>query len=180
MVSTRLVAGVMAAAVFALFSNFSATAEEFAPYGTANIDLHEYPVINTVYDVNYADPQDLNILYGFVKNTQTPLKGKAVVVSHGPELRLFAKENYEKYQGIVDKLAELADSGVEFRMCNNALRAAGFEPEDMHGFVTVVPAGFAEIALLESQGYQYINPVPNPVPNPVGNTRYIDHPELKK
>jgi intracellular sulfur oxidation DsrE/DsrF family protein len=117
----------------------------------------------------------LNILYNFVKNTSKALNGKSVVVTHGPELRVFAKENYQKYQGVVDKMAELAQGGVEFRMCNNAMRAAGFEPEDMHGFITVVPAGFPEIAYLQSQGYQYINPLPLSVKD----VRYIEHPELK-
>ena len=152
-----------------------ALAQEFSPYGTATTDMHEYPEIDAVFDVNYEDPNKLNILYAFVKNTAKPLKGDMVVVTHGPELRAFAKENYMKYQGIVDKMAELADSGVEFRMCNNALTAAGFEPEDMHGFVTVVPAGFPEIAYLQHQGYEYINPLPYSV----RDVRYLDQPQLK-
>ncbi|HER35709.1 MAG: DsrE family protein [Halothiobacillaceae bacterium] len=152
-----------------------ALAEEFSPYGTATTDMHEYPEIDAVFDVNYEDPNKLNILYSFVKNTAKPLKGDMIVVTHGPELRAFAKENYMKYQGIVDKMAELADSGVEFRMCNNALTAAGFEPDDMHGFVTVVPAGFPEIAYLQHQGYEYINPLPYSV----RDVRYLDQPQLK-
>lgn len=154
----------------------TAFAEEFAPYGTAKVDMHEYPVIDAVFDVNYEDPNKLHILHAFVNNTRKPLKGKMVVVTHGPELRVFAKENYEKYQGIVDKLAALAKEGVEFRMCNNAMRAAGFEATDMHGFVTVVPAGFPEIAYLQSQGYQYINPIPLPV----RDVRYLDQPGARK
>lgn len=150
-------------------------ASDFAPYGTAKVDLHEYPVTNVVFDVNYDDPNQLNLLYAFVNNTRKPLKGKVVVVTHGPELRAFAKENYQKYQGVVDKMAELAQAGVEFRMCNNAMRAAGFSAEDMHGFVTVVPAGFPEIAYLQSQGYQYINPLPLSV----RDVRYLDQPKPK-
>ena len=153
-----------------------AQAEEASPYGTAKTNMHEYPTINAVFDVNYEDPNKLNILYAFVKNTSKPLKGKMVVVTHGPELRVFAKENYVKYQGIVDKMASLAEAGVDFRMCNNALRAAGFQPEDMHGFVTVVPAGFPEIAYLQSKGYTYINPLPYSV----RDVRYLDQPQLKK
>ncbi|MBT3305324.1 MAG: hypothetical protein HN377_02470, partial [Alphaproteobacteria bacterium] len=103
------------------------------------------------------NPQDLNVLNAFVTKTTQALKGHAVVVTHGPELRVFARENYVKYQGIVDKMKVLSDKGVEFRMCHNALRAAGFTKDDFHGFITVVPAGFPEIALLQSQGYQYIN-----------------------
>ncbi|MGL1834365.1 DsrE family protein [Rhodocyclaceae bacterium SMB388] len=137
--------------------------EAFAPYGTAKVDMHAYPEINQVFDVNYDNPRDLNILYSFVTNTRKAVPGKTVIVTHGPELRAFAKENYETYQAVIDRMHELAQSGVEFRMCNNALRAAGYKPEDMHGFVTVVPAGFPEIVLLQSQGYAYVNPLPLPV-----------------
>lgn len=151
-------------------------AEEFAPYGTAKVDMHKYPKLNAVFDVNYEDPNKLNILNVFLQKTSAALKGKMVVVTHGPELRVFAKENYEKYQGIVDKMSALAEQGVEFRMCNNAMRAAGFKPEDMHGFITVVPGGFPEIAYLQSKGYKYINPLPLSVKD----ARYIEHPELKK
>lgn len=169
------------AAMFALSLMLGSTQHAFAaddelsPYGSSKSDMHDYPTINAVFDANYTDPNNLNMLYAFVKNTMKPLKGKMVVVTHGPELRAFAKENYVKYQGIMDKMKELADAGVEFRMCSNALKAAGYKPDDFHGFVTVVPAGFPEIALLQSEGYSYINPLPYS-PRDV---RYLDHPELK-
>ncbi len=163
--------------VVALGMSHAAMAEEeLSPYGTSKTDLHEYPTIDAVFDANYTEPKDLNMLYAFVKNTMKPLKGKMVVVTHGPEVRVFAKENYVRYQGIADKMKELSDAGVEFRMCHNALRAAGYKADDFHGFVTVVPAGFPEIAYLQSKGYQYINPLPYS-PRDV---RYLDHPELKK
>src|SRR5690606_38333249 len=151
-------------------------AEEFAPYGTAKVDMHDMPVTDVVFDVNYEDPKSLGILYNFIRNPHRETKGKVVVVTHGPELRAFAKENYEKYQAIVDQMADLASAGVEFKMCNNALRAAGYKPEDMHGFITVVPAGFPELVYWQSKGYQYINPLPYPV----GGVRYLDQPRLKK
>ena len=151
-------------------------AEEFAPYGTAKVDMHKMPKTDVVFDVNYEDPQKLNILYNFIKNTKKETGGKVVVVTHGPELRAFAKENYEKYQGIVQRMAELASDGVEFKMCNNAMKAAGFKAEDMHGFITVVPAGFPELAYWQGRGYKNINPLPLPVKD----VRYIDQPQLKK
>lgn len=151
-------------------------AEELAPYGTAKVDMHTMPVTNIVFDVNYDDPQKLNTLYNFVRNTVKETRGEVVIVTHGPELRAFAKENYEKYQGIVDKMAELARDGVQFKMCNNAMKAAGFEAEDMHGFITVVPAGFPELVYWQSKGYQYVNPLPLAVKD----VRYIDQPQLRK
>lgn len=151
-------------------------AEELAPYGTAKVDMHTMPVTNVVFDVNYDDPQKLYTLYNFVRNTVKETRGEVVIVTHGPELRAFAKENYEKYQGIVDKMAELAQDGVQFKMCSNAMKAAGFDAEDMHGFITVVPAGFPELVYWQSKGYQYINPLPLSVKD----VRYIDQPQLKK
>jgi hypothetical protein len=147
-----------------------------SPYGSAKVDMHDMEPADTVFDVNYDDPTNLNILYNFVKNTKKVTNGKVIVVTHGPELRTFARENYEKYQGIIDKMAELAADGVEFKMCNNAMKAAGYEPSDMHGFITVVPAGFPEIAYWQAKGYRYINPLPLSVKD----VRYIEQPQLKK
>lgn len=159
----RFLLSVLGALAIVALPGLGLADEPLTPYGTAKVDMHEYPEINQVYDVNYEDPMRLNVLYAFVKNTGKVVPGKAVVVTHGPELRAFAKEHYEKYAGVMEKMNELAEAGVEFRMCNNALRAAGYTPEDMHGFVTVVPAGFAEIVYLIDQGYAYVNPNPLPV-----------------
>ncbi|MBI3560551.1 MAG: DsrE family protein [Gammaproteobacteria bacterium] len=148
-------------------------AAELDPYGTAKVDMHKYPGINRVYDVNYDDPKKLTALVSFIKNVNAVVPGKAVVVFHGAEIRGLAKENYEKYQGVVDQLAELSKEGVDFRMCNNAMHAAGFEPSDIHGFVTIVPAGFAELISLQSQGYQLIYALPTQVKD----SRYLDHPK---
>lgn len=166
-----------AAALIAALSATTTLADEFAPFGKGKTDMHPMEVTNVVFDANYQDPNQLNILYNFVKNTLKETKGKAVVVTHGPELRAFARENYEKYAGVVDKMNELAKMGVEFKMCNNAMKAAGYaSAEDMHGFVTVVPAGFPELAYWQSKGYQYINPLPYAVKD----VRYLDQPQLKK
>lgn len=168
--STAIALGLALAALAATTGD--AVAEGFAPYGTARVDMHPMARTDVVFDVNYAEPGQLNVLYNFIVNTRRETRGNVVVVTHGPELRAFAKENYEKYQGVVDRMAELAKEGVEFKMCNNALRAAGFQPDDMHGFVTVVPAGFAELVHWQGKGYQYVNPLPLPV----RDVRYLDQP----
>jgi len=149
--------------------------KNLSPYGSAKVDLHKYGSVNRVYDVNYPDVQHLNGLAGFINNVNKVLPGKTVVVLHGPEIRVFANENYEKYQGIVDKMAALSKEGVEFRMCNNAMHGAGFEAKDIAGFVTVIPAGFAEIASLQAKGYQLILPTVTAVKD----SRYLDQPGRK-
>jgi len=168
-----------AIALSALFTGVTISAvaaDDLAPYGTAKVDMHKYPAINRVYDVNYDDPKWLNSLVGFIKNVNTLVPGKAVVVLHGTEIRAFAKENYEKYQGVVDKLAELSKEGVDIRMCNNAMHAAGFNAEDIHGFVTIIPAGFAEVIDLQHQGYAVIDATATMVKD----SRYLDHPKVPK
>ncbi len=151
-------------------------ADDLQPYGTAKENLHKYPVIDRVYDVNYTDPKQLNALVPFIKNVNAVVPGKAVVVLHGTEIRAFAKENYEKYQAVIDQLADLSKQGVEFRMCNNAMHAAGFKSQDIVGFITVVPAGFAEIIDLQRQGYKVIDATATPVKD----SRYLDHPKDSK
>jgi uncharacterized protein len=154
----------------------ASAADTLEPYGTAKVDLHKYPKINRVYDVNYDDPKKLNALVGFIKNVNNVVPGKAVVVLHGTEIRAFAKENYEKYQGVIDNLAALSKEGVEFRMCNNAMHAAGFQAEDIDGFITVIPAGFAEVIDLQRKGYKVIDATATPVKD----SRFIDHPKEPK
>jgi intracellular sulfur oxidation DsrE/DsrF family protein len=149
--------------------------KDMTPFGDAKVDMHKYPKINRVYDVNYDDPKKLNALVSFIKNVNDVVPGKVVVVVHGTEIRAFAKENYEKYQDVIDKLAEFSKHGVEFRMCNNAMHAAGFQAKDIDGFVTIIPAGFAEVIYLQQQGYKVIDASATPVKG----SRYLDHPEEK-
>lgn len=167
------------ASIFALFvltQHLAAVADDMEPYGTAKVDMHKYPKINRVYDVNYDDPKKLNALVSFIKNVDAVVHGKAVVVLHGAEIRAFAKENYLKYQAVIDQLADLSKQGVEFRMCNNAMHSAGFEATDIVGFITVIPAGFAELIYLQQKGYQVINASVTPV----AGSRYLDHPKEAK
>jgi intracellular sulfur oxidation DsrE/DsrF family protein len=173
MKTTPLIAGLFALGFLSMHG--TAMADDMTPFGDAKVDMHKYPKINRVYDVNYDDPKKLNALVGFIKNVNNVVPGKAVVVLHGTEIRAFAKENYEKYQGVIDQLADLTKSGVEFRMCNNAMHAAGFEAKDMDGFITVIPAGFAEVVSLQQKGYKVIDASATPVKD----SRYLDHPEKK-
>jgi hypothetical protein len=173
MKTAHYLAALMALAFSA--ATLPALADDMTPYGDAKVDLHKYPKINRVYDVNYDDPKKLNALVNFIKNVNKVVPGKAVVVLHGTEIRAFAKENYEKYQAVIDQLADLTKEGVDFRMCNNAMHGAGFEPKDIVGFVTIVPAGFAEIVSLQNKGYRVIDATATAVKD----SRYIDHPEKK-
>ena len=137
-----------------------------APYGTAKFssyaDIDSIKQLKVVWDFNFVDPKAVgtafNNLGALLKATADygpheidPIK--VVVVTHGPEVVVFDKKNYAKYKDIVDRAASFASQGVKFEVCQNAARAQGIAPENLHGFVTVVPAGPYALAYWQSKGY---------------------------
>ncbi|EFI51371.1 protein of unknown function DUF1791 [Afipia sp. 1NLS2] len=139
------------------------------PYGTAKFesyaDIDTVKQLEVVWDFNFQDPKMVNValnnLSALMKATSDfgpkeidPVK--VVIVSHGPEVVLWAKKNYTKYKNIVDRAASFAKQGVRFEICRNDAAALGFKPEDLHGFVTVIPAGPYALTYWQNKGYAYI------------------------
>lgn len=128
----------------------------------------------TVWDFNFTDPKSVGVVFN---NVNALLKAtaefgpkdieplKVVIVSHGPELVVFAKKNLDKYKDIVERAASLSKQGVSFEICRNAAAAQGFAPEDLHGFVKVVPAGPYALAYWQAKGYS-LNAVGATMPTP--------------
>ncbi|MEL7603521.1 MAG: DsrE family protein [Bacillota bacterium] len=58
----------------------------------------------------------------------------------------------------IAQMRRLADQGVLFTACSNALKAYRIEPERLIPFVTIVPAGVLELTQRQMQGYAYIKP----------------------
>ncbi|MEA4933053.1 MAG: DsrE family protein [Lawsonibacter sp.] len=54
--------------------------------------------------------------------------------------------------------ANLAEAGVKFAACSNALRDRGISEQELDPFVLVVPAGVLELAQRQKEGYAYIKP----------------------
>lgn len=137
-----------------------------APYGTAKFEPHAdmsgLKELKVVWDFNFTDPKALAIALGNLNSllrtaTEIGPHGtdamKIVVVSHGPEIVVFDKQNYAKYQELVDRAASMVKQGVRFEICRSAARAIGLTPEDFHGFTTVVPNGPYALAYWQSKGY---------------------------
>lgn len=130
--------------------------------------------MKTVWDFNFVDPKAVGVVFNninalmkataeFGPREIDPLK--IVIVSHGPEIVVWAKKNYGKYKDIVDRAASLTKQGVRIEICRNAAAAEGFKPEDLHGFVTVVPAGPYALAYWQAKGYS-LNAVGATMPTP--------------
>ncbi len=136
------------------------------PYGTSKFipyaDIGEVKQLKAVYDFYFPQPDSVSLVLSAINSlmAQTAEFGphefdplKIVVVSHGSELVVFAKRNYAKYKDIVDRAASLAQQGVKFEICRGAAASLNFQPDDFHGFATVVPSGPYALTYWQMKGY---------------------------
>ena len=158
-------------------SAYGGDSEPFSPYGHAQPTTVKYQPVKMVMEVSGATPADMAVSLGVAKQFLgiAPKGSKMALVVIGGGIRAFAIENYEKYQGIVDKAAELRDAGMEIKFCGNSIKGAGYKPSDIDGIGEVVPGGYLEIARYVGEGYVHITPRDYKTKD----ARFIDHPELK-
>lgn len=134
-----------------------------APWGKASPSDASYAPQKVVYDIAVAERAALegvldrvsylNTLYG-----ADPFRASIVVVLHGGEIPFFAIANLGDNEELMRRAQSLTLAGpIEFRMCTQAAQAHGFEPDDIHGFVKMVPMADAElIELQREEGYAYM------------------------
>jgi hypothetical protein len=79
------------------------------------------------------------------------------LVLHGPEIEIFAKKNYSRFQKTVDRAARL-DTGriIEVKMCRTEMKHLGIREEDIPDFIELVPYGPDEEQRLRRSGYVYL------------------------
>ncbi len=158
--------------IFGLAASFFtyAETEQRTPYGSGELtvwpDLKEIEQIKVIWDFVFDDPTSVDgalnpvvaVLNAAAEHGRVDFKLiDTVVVSHGPEAVVWAKQNYDKFKDIVDRAAQLAEQGVRFEVCNNVARALGFSPEDLHGFVNAVPSGSLAVVYWQLKGYSVIH-----------------------
>ena len=62
-------------------------------------------------------------------------------------------------QPFAGSISDLANKGVEFRVCNNTLVSRKISPEKLVMEAKVVPSGVAEVARLQAkEGFVYLRP----------------------
>lgn len=133
-----------------------------APWGRGQAIEKEYSKQKVVYDVavgNVAAMTSVLDRASFLSqlNGADPFDSKIVIVLHGNEIPFFAIKNFAKYKALMERAQSLSVGGIiEFRMCRGAARGHGFQPEDIHGFVTLVPMADAEIIALQHAGFAYM------------------------
>jgi uncharacterized protein len=151
---------VCAAAALALAVGSGALA---GPDDPSKFDPVQYGPQKVLYDWNYATPEDGLRALGFIRNHIKAMQefgdlenSKFVVVAHGNDLHAMSRLNRAAFPEAYETLKALADQGVQFRVCRNAARSRGYQPEDFYDFITVVPAAVIDIAKYENEGYSYM------------------------
>lgn len=141
----------------------SSQAGENAVWGHASLTDIEYAPQKVVYDVAVPDVESFSRVLDRVSYLNNlyqanPFEESIVLVLHGDEIPFFAIDNHVRYRELMERARSLTLAGpVEFRMCRVAARGHGLEPDDIHGFVRVVPMADAEIVRLQQEeGYVYM------------------------
>ena len=140
-----------------------AQADPAAPWGGAEVRDIDYPPQKVVYDVAVGSVAALESVldrasYLSKVYNADPFEASIVLVLHGDEINFFAIENYDKHEELMTRAQSLTVGGIiQFHMCKLAAQAHGYDPEEIHGFVDMVPMADAEIVRLQTEeGYAYM------------------------
>ena len=146
----------------ALLVNPASAAGPETPWGRGKAVEQTYARQKVVYDVAASSEAAVRSVISRTQllvdfNGSDPFETKAVIVLHGNEIPFFAVKNLGKHRDLMQRAQSATLSGlVEFRMCKLAAEGHGFKPEDIHGFVSLVPMADAEIVRLQQEGYAYM------------------------
>ena len=141
----------------ALFFSHAAFAgnPDNAPWGGAKVTYTKYKPQKVVYDVHVKTVAAVESVLDRASHLSKitgadPFEQSIVLVLHGKELSFFAIRNYDKYKDLMKRAQSLVESEViSMKMCKIAAQSQGYAPEDIHGFIEMVPMGDAEIIRLQ-------------------------------
>jgi intracellular sulfur oxidation DsrE/DsrF family protein len=81
-----------------------------------------------------------------------------VVVAIGPGIHILGKHPERPVsEEIKQRVASLAQYGVEFHACGNTMKSLKWEDKDMLPFAKIVEVGASDLMELQEQGYAYIS-----------------------
>jgi len=128
-----------------------------ALWGSSSVTETQYKPQRVVYDVAVNSVDKVTSVldrasYLSKVTGADPFDSSIVLVMHGGEIDYFAIKNLKKNEALMQRAQSLVESEVlKIRMCHIAAQAHGYEPEDIHGFVEMVPMGDAEIIRLQNE-----------------------------
>jgi uncharacterized protein len=116
--------------------------------------------IKVVYHIN-TGLETASAALGNIRNhLNADPTAKITVVTHGPGIDFLlegAKDSKgREFSGAV---SELANQGVQFKVCNNTLQTRKIDPNKVLMEAKIVPSGVAEVARLQAkEGFVYVKP----------------------
>ncbi|MFM7026087.1 MAG: DsrE family protein [Limnohabitans sp.] len=116
--------------------------------------------IKVVYHLSEGIPQASRAVGNIRNHLAADPSAKIVVVAHGAgiDFLLDGAINTQK-QPFAGSISDLANQGVEFRVCNNTLVSRGIAPDKVVMEAKIVPSGVAEVARLQArEGFVYLHP----------------------
>jgi hypothetical protein len=148
---------------FSIFFPNWVFADSSAPWGQGTPTVVDYSPQRVVYDVAATDERAFAHVLdraSFLNNIYhaNPFETSIVLVLHGDEIPFFAIKDLERNKELMTRAQSLTVGGtISIRMCQVAARGYGLSPEDIHGFVQIVPMADAEIIRLQQEeGYAYM------------------------
>lgn len=146
-----------------IYAQISAAADNNSPWGRGKVHEIEYTPQKVVYDVSVSSISEFEHVLDRASYLSKiyqadPFNASIVIVMHGGEIPFFAIHNYNRYRELMIRAQSLTYGEViKFRMCKIAAKGQGFDPQDIHGFVELVPMADAELVRLQQQeGYAYM------------------------
>ena len=132
-----------------------------SPTATGGENLKPVTIGNKRYyfDVINHSPEEVNALLNRAGQLASESREKReeleiAMVLHGPDIRIFAKENYSRYKDIVDLAEQLDDADIiDFKACATTAAQRGFNDSAFPAFVELVPYAPDEIKRLTKDGF---------------------------
>jgi intracellular sulfur oxidation DsrE/DsrF family protein len=122
--------------------------------------VHAADPIKVVYHLSEGIPQASRAIGNIRNHLNADPTAKIVVVTHGLGIDfLLEGATNQQDQPFAGAVADLANKGVEFRVCNNTLVARKIDASKLVPEAKVVPSGVAEVAKLQArEGFVYLRP----------------------
>ena len=116
--------------------------------------------IKVVYHLSEGIPQASRAIGNIRNHLAADPTAKIVVVSHGLGIDfLLDGATNQLDQPFAGSISDLANQGVEFRVCNNTLVSRKIPKDKVVMDAKVVPSGVAEVASLQAkEGFVYLRP----------------------
>ncbi len=155
----RLLGGLLVGGGLGLFGLRKARAEE----ASGGDEMHfpgDEPEHKVLYQFNKAEPEYQNHVL-FSVGAMLRKYGdniKIVVTCFGPGIHILAKNPGRPVSDeIKERVASLAQYGVEFHACGNTMKSLNWTTDDLLPFAQYVEVGAADLMELQEQGYAYIS-----------------------